>query len=108
MNTTTRNTSGIAALWASAFVIAALIIVQAARLPGQTAQAEMTSTRGSYTLMTTDSGRGGDDNPDELLYIIDSRDQILLVYEIEDARKKQMFLRDGASLDALFRLARPR
>jgi hypothetical protein len=107
MTRTTINPAG-AALWASAFVLAALIIVQAGRYPGQAAQAEMATTRGSYTLMTTDSGRGGDENPNELLYIIDSRDQILLCYEIEDARQKAMFLRDGASLDYLFRLARPR
>ncbi len=107
MTRTTIDTSS-AALWASAFVIAALVILQAGRMSGQTAQAEMTATRGSYTLLTTDSGRGGDANPDELLYIIDSRDQILLVYEVEDARQKQILLRDGTSLDYLFRLARPR
>jgi hypothetical protein len=107
MTRTTINASG-AALWASAFVLAALVFVQAGRHPGREARAEMTANRGSYTLLTTDAGRGGDNNPWELLYVIDSRDQILLVYEIEDARQNTMHLRDGASLDYLFRVARPR
>jgi hypothetical protein len=107
MTRTKINASG-AALWASAFVLAALVIVQAGRYPGKAAQAEMTATRGSYTILTTDAGRGGDTNPWELLYLIDSRDQILLVYEIEDARQNTMHLRDGASLEYLFRVARPR
>ena len=107
MTRTTINVSG-AALWASAFVLAALVIVQAGRHPGQQAKAEMATTRGSYTVMTTSSGRGPDEKPYELLYIIDSRDQILLVYEMEDARQSAMFLRDGASLEYLFSVARPR
>jgi hypothetical protein len=103
----TRLFNGPAAvLWASAFVIAALAIVQAGRLPGNAANAEMAVDRGSYTLMTCDSGHGGDNQPDELLYVIDSREQILMVYEIEDARKRQVFLRDGGSLDNLFLKAR--
>ena len=100
-----RNTSS-AALWASAFVIGALTIVQAGRLPGPAAHAEMVSGRSDYTLLTTDSGTGGDSNPDELLYVIDNRDQVILVYEIEDAREKRMILRDGGSLQNLFRAAR--
>lgn len=95
-----------AVLWASAFVLAALVIMQAGRLPGNTANAEMAVDRGSYTLMTCDSGKGGDTRPDELLYVIDSREQTLLIYEIEDARKKQILLRDGGSLDNLFTRAR--
>ena len=96
-----------AVLWASAFVIAALTILQAGRFAGPAAHAEMSSSSGDYTLVTTDSGRGGDVDPDELLYVIDNRDQVLMVYEIEDARRRQVFLRDGGSLDNLFRRARP-
>ena len=99
------NTSA-AALWASAFVIAAMIIVQAGRLPGQTANAEMTATRADYSVMTTSSGRGGDQDPDELLYVIDNRDQVLLVYEIEDVRRGQVILRVGWSLPFQFSSAR--
>ncbi len=98
--------SSAAVLWASAFVIAAMILVQAGRLPGQAAHAEMTATRADYTVMTTNSGRGGDEDPDELLYVIDNRDQVLLVYEIEDARRGNVILRDGWSLTNVFARAR--
>lgn len=97
-----------AALWASAFVILALIIVQAGRLPssGNSAMANMTADRGSYTLMTCDAGQGGDQDPDEILCVIDSREQMMLVYDVDDVRKKAILLRDGYSLDQLFVRAR--
>ncbi len=98
--------SSSAVLWASAFVIAAMTLVQVGQLPGQTAYGEMTATRADYTVMTTNSGRGGDEDPDELLYVIDNRDQVLLVYEIEDARRGNVILRDGWSLTNVFARAR--
>lgn len=101
-----RINTSTAALWASAFVIMALIIVQAGKLPGNAAYAEMATSSGSYTLITTNSGRGGDADPNELLYVLDSRDQVLLVYEVEDARNNQIFLRGGGSLINLFNSAR--
>jgi hypothetical protein len=88
-------------------LIAALVIVQAGRLPAPMAYAGMSADRGDYTLLTADSGRGRDTNPYEILYVIDSRDQVLLAYEVEDARRQQVTLRDGANLEALFRRARP-
>jgi hypothetical protein len=102
---TTVNPSA-AVLWASAFIIAAMVIMQAGRLQGNAAFAEMQADRQSYTLMTADSGRGGDIEPNEILCIIDSREQILLVYEVEDARQRQVYLRDRYSLDELFTRAR--
>ena len=95
------------ALWASAFVVLAMIIVQAGKLPSNAAYAETATDRGNYTLLTTDSGKGGDENPNELLYVIDSAAQVLLVYEIEDARNGLILLRDGGSLVNLFNSARP-
>lgn len=108
MNTARGNAIKIpsAALWASAFVILALVIVQAGRLPGNAAHAHMVADRGEYTLMTADSGRGGDSEPDEILCVIDSREQILLVYEVEDARRGVVTLRDGYPLNELFVRAR--
>ena len=104
---TTRSLSGAAAtLWASAFVIAALIIVQAGRLPGNSAYADMQGDRGSYTLLTAGSGRGPDTDPNDIFCVIDSREQVLLVYEVEDAQKGQVFLRDVYQLDDLFQRAR--
>ena len=108
MNTQNRTTINPASaiLWASAFVIGALVIMQAGRLQGNIANAEMVADRGSYTLLTASSGRGGEAEPDELLFVIDSREQILLVYEVEDARKRQIHLRDPQNLDLLFQRAR--
>lgn len=106
MTRSQKINSSAAVLWASAFVIAAMILVQAGRLPGQAAHAEMTATRADYSVMTTNSGRGGDQDPDELLYVIDNRDQVLLVYEIEDVRRRQVVLRDGWSLRFQFASAR--
>ncbi|MEE8154236.1 MAG: hypothetical protein V3T53_04670 [Phycisphaerales bacterium] len=106
MTRSQKINSSAAVLWASAFVIAAMILVQAGRLPGQAAHAEMTATRADYTVMTTNSGRGGDGDPDELLYVIDNRDQVLLVYEVEDARRGGVILRVGWSLPFQFASAR--
>jgi hypothetical protein len=92
-----------AALWASAFVILALIIVQAGRLPGNAANAAVQADRGSYTLLTASNGKGGGNGePDEILCVLDSREQMLLVYEIEDVRRGGIQLRDGYPLSELF------
>lgn len=95
-----------AILWASAFVLAALVIMQAGRLPMNAAHADMTAERGSYTLLTSGTGRGKDVDPYELLYVIDSREQIMLIYEVEDARKKQIILRETYDLNQQFQRAR--
>ncbi len=101
---TTINHSA-AVLWASAFVIIAMIILQAGRMTGNTAYAEMATSSDVYSLLTTNSGTGGETDPNELLYVINKREGIMMVYEIEDARKRQVLLRDGGSLDALFKAA---
>ena len=93
-------------LWASVFVIIAMIIVQAGKLPGNAAYAEMATGSGSYTVLTTNSGKGGDSDPNELLYVIDNTAQVLLVYEIEDSRSGIIFHRDGGSLVNMFNSAR--
>lgn len=95
-----------AVLWASAFIIGAIILVQAGRLPVNAAHAEIVADRGSYTLMTARSGRGSETEPYEVLYVIDSREQVLLVYEVEDARKRQIIFREGYNLDDQFQRAR--
>jgi hypothetical protein len=90
------------ALWASAFVIGALILVQAGRLQPNPAYAEMASQREGYTLLTCSMGRGPDEDPDEFLYVLDSRNQALMVYEIVDARRRQIDLRDSRSIEQMF------
>ena len=107
MTITNQKINGSAAvLWASAFIIAALVIIQAGELPGQSAYAEMASSRGDYSVITTNSGRGGDADPDELVYVIDNRDQVLLVYEVEDAKRGGITFRHGWNLHTVFNQAR--
>jgi hypothetical protein len=89
-------------LWASAFVIAALVIVQAGRLPANQAYAETVSTKSGYTLLTADSGRGAEENPDEILCVIDNAAEVMLVYEV-DARSRTIVVRDGGPLAPYFR-----
>ena len=108
MNSNRNINASAAVLWASAMLIAAMIIVQAGKLPGNAAFASTVSEKGSYTILTADSGKGGDVQPDEVVYVIDSRDQTMLVYEIENARQKRMVLRAVGPLDNLSRNARGR
>ena len=92
-----------AILWASAFVIAAMLIVQAGRLPANQAHAEMTAQSAGFTLVTANAGRGVEGGiPYELLYVLDDRSETLLVYEIENARNNRIILRDGGPLANLF------
>ena len=91
-----------AVLWASAFVIAALTIIQAGRLPGPSAHAGNAAVLNDYSLVTSRSGVGPDQNPYELLYVIDSHAEVLLVYDVQNIQQG-IFLRDGGSLTNLFR-----
>ena len=95
-----------AALWASAFVIGAMIVAQAGRLPGPAAWGETVSTQSDYTILTARTGLGPADRPFDSLFVIDNREQVLLVYEIEDAQRGTMVLRAGNSLPNLFANAR--
>ncbi len=95
-----------AVLWASAFVIGAMIITQAGRLPGSAAYGETVNAQADYTILTANTGRGPDVRPWSALFVIDNREQVLLVYEVEDAQRQTMFLRARESLPALFATAR--
>lgn len=102
---TTINPSA-AVLWASAFIIGALVVTQAGRLPGNPAYAEMSSVINGVTILASSSGRGNDADPYELIWVIDTRDEVVLVYEMEDVFKRQILLREGGSLRNLFELGR--
>jgi hypothetical protein len=106
----TQLSPAAAILWASAFLLFALIIVQAGKLPGSAAHAEMADSNGDYSALTTTSGKGGSSGGEptyQVLYVIDNREEVLMVYEIEDARQTMIELRGGGSLANLFRRARP-
>jgi hypothetical protein len=101
-----RIDTGAAVLWCSAFLLAALVIMKAGELPGNPAYADMGVAAGGFTILTVDSGRGKDADPQELCYVLDSRDEVLLVYEIENVQRRQILLRTGANLPVWFNNAR--
>lgn len=74
-----------AALWASAFVILAMILVAAGRGGGNAAYAEMVATVGDYTVMTTQG------SSDEIILVLDERNEELLVYKIQNQREIMLF-----------------
>ena len=102
MNRSQPVSPSVAVLWASAFVIAALTIIQAGRLSGSTAYAGNASVLNDVALVTARSGIGPDAKPYELLYVIDSHAEVLLVYDVQNIQQG-IVLRDGGSLMNLFR-----
>lgn len=72
--TSGERIGSLAALWASAFVIAALILLQAGRGVGPEARAEMVSSSGAFTILTANGGT------DDVCVILDERNEELLVY----------------------------
>lgn len=74
-----------AALWASAFVILALVLVTAGRGFGNAARAEMVSSAGDYTVMTTDAANG------EIVLVLDERNEELLVYKILNQKEIELY-----------------
>lgn len=95
-----------AILWGCAFLMAALVITQASKLPMNPAYGEMATTQDDFSLMTTNSGFGNAADPYELLWIVDSRTEMLLVYEIEDIATEGITLRETSYLPNWFRNAR--
>lgn len=83
-----------AALWASAFVIGALIIATLGRGYGNEARADMVSEVEDYTILTFDSGN------DEGVAIIDERTEDLLIYQVQNRQSFDFITR--ASLSRIF------
>lgn len=97
------------ALWASAFVLAALTIVQAGRLPLNAAYAGTANQGGQGTsAITLNTGLGPDNKPYEALWVLDGRGEMLFIYYIENgnAGEKSLLLRQVVPLPDLFRTAR--
>jgi len=91
-------------LGASAFILAALTIIQAGRQPAFAETAN--SGQMGFAAATIRSGLGPDTRPYELVYVIDSRGETLFIYYIENATGGRMQLRQVLSLPTLFRQAR--
>lgn len=82
----TSWTGSAAVLWASAFILMALIITQAGRLGGPVspAHADVTSA-GDLTIITTQGSSGED-----LVAVLDRRDDLLLIYGIDSSRRIEL------------------
>ena len=80
-----------AALWASAFVLGALIIAALGRGMGNEARADMVSEVEDYTILTFDSGN------DEGVAIIDERTEDLLIYQIRNRQSLEFITRANLS-----------
>lgn len=88
------------ALWASALVIAALILVQAGRVADTPARAEMASKSGAYSMITTKAGGA------EALFVVDDRTETLMIFEVRPGQKFELRRTEG--LPELFERARGR
>ena len=78
--------SGAAALWASAFVILAMIIVQAGRV-GNEAQAEgMVSSVADLTVLTASAG-----DTEDILAVLDRRAETMYIYGVDGARSVELY-----------------
>lgn len=95
-----------AILATSAIAITALAIVEAGRLHPAAEAGMATMGSGGFTLLTAANGQGSDTSRVELLYVLDNRSEMLLVYGIENQTERRMVLLGGGSLPALFRAAR--
>lgn len=101
---TTQRTGGIsggsAALWASAAVILALIIVQAGRLPAldPAARADLVSQSDQYTILTFNDGN------EDVVAVLDGRGEELFIYLVRNRTRLEFIGRE--SLPVLFENAR--
>lgn len=104
------NVLATALLWASAFALAALVIVQAGRLPGNAAFAAGAANQGGQgtSIITLNTGLGPDAKPYEALWVLDGRGEMLFIYYIENgnAGDKALLLRQAIPVPELFRVAR--
>jgi len=101
------STLASALLAASAFVLAGLTILQAGRATSTAFAAESANSgQLGYSIATIRSGMGPDGRPHDMLYIIDSRGELLYIYFIENVAQQRVWLREVVSLPQLFRVAR--
>lgn len=93
------SASSTAVLWASAFVILAMILLRAGDLRGSMAQGEMVADSGSdYIVMTVDGGS------DDVLLVLDQRNEELFIYGVKTQQSVELYQR--FKLSRLFRDAR--
>ena len=98
-----------ALLWACAFLLAAMTVVQASRLPLNAAYASAANQGNQgVSVVTQNTGLGPPERPYEALWVLDSRGEMLFIYYIENANagEKSLLLRQAIPVPDLFRQAR--
>ena len=104
------NISASPVLWASAFVIAALAILQAGRLnPNPAYAGQAVTTDEGFSMVTASSGQGPQSERYDVLYIIDSDEESMFIYYVDNANTpatSRLDLKNGAYLPNLFNAAR--
>jgi len=96
MSTTPRHSINANVLWISAIALSALVIVQLGHRLGagsveQSALAEMVASVGDYSIMTTDGGN------EEMLFVLDNRNEQLMVYKIGQQQSLVLLAREKLS-----------
>jgi len=92
-------------LWASAFVLAALVMIEAGKLPAHRAHAgPATAGDEGFSMLTAPSATGG--SGQEYLYVIDGRDEVLYLYEVPNVADRRIVFKGGAFLPAVFAAGR--
>jgi hypothetical protein len=85
MSTAKIRISSGAALWASAIVLGALIIVQAGRLTGAEARADLVSGTSGVTALTVES------SSEDILMVVDNRSERLMTYKVVNQNNLELF-----------------
>jgi anti-sigma-K factor RskA len=89
-----------AGLWASAFVLAAIIVVQAGRLGPSEARADLVSAAGGVTALTVEASN------EDVLLVVDTRSDALMAYKV--VNQKDLDLYKTYNLPRIFGDARNR
>lgn len=87
-------------MWLTAGVLMGLIVLQGGGFFESAAKAEMSTTGGTYSVMTTDGGN------DEIMVVVDSRQETIMVYRTFNNNKLSLIEREN--LASLFTRARAR
>lgn len=77
---------GAAALWASAFVVLAMILVQAGNRGGNTALARDVDDVSSMRILNADAGSGED-----VIVVLNQTDETLSIYSVEAQRSLELY-----------------
>ena len=83
----TRTELACYCLLASAFVLGAMLMFQVSRYVENTAHAEMVTTARSVSVLSTRA-----DTDREMLYVLDSRNELLLGYLLDPNRRRFEFM----------------